>query len=90
MKIITVLGFGVLAYILNGVALSVLWGWFMVGSFGLPAISVPLAIGIGIIVSYLTDQDQEVKKREIGEWIGYVLAKPIVALVIGWIVYQFV
>lgn len=33
----------------RGYALSVLWGWFMAPAFGLPLLSIPMAIGIGVL-----------------------------------------
>ena len=50
--------------IFNGYALSVLWGWFVVPVFGLPQISIVPAIGIAIVVSYLTYQMHDCKKEE--------------------------
>ena len=38
-----------LTYLLTGVTLKLLWGWFMVTALGLPAISLALATVIGII-----------------------------------------
>jgi hypothetical protein len=42
--------------VLNGYALSVLWGWFIVPAFNLNPLSIPIAIGIMMIVSYVTHQ----------------------------------
>lgn len=73
----------------SGYALSVLWSWFFVPTFSLPVISIPAAIGIAIVVGYMTKQDQEAKTD--GESFGEVLVKasvraaikPAVALSIG-------
>ncbi len=46
----------VIAVLLNGFAISVLWGWFLVPPFGLPELSTLQAIGIASIVIYLTHQ----------------------------------
>ena len=40
--------------ILNGLVLKKLWGWFVVANFGLKPLSIPSAIGIALIVSFLT------------------------------------
>lgn len=81
--------------IFSGYALSVLWGWFIVKTFGLPALSIPTAIGLEMIVSCLTYQTDSDSKNE---GIGLVMAKglaigifkPTLALAIGWVVVQFV
>jgi hypothetical protein len=55
----------VLSTLLRGYALSVLWGWFMVPTLGLPHLSVAQAIGIAIVVSFLTYQDHsDLQKKE--------------------------
>lgn len=73
----------------SGYALSVLWGWFFAPTFNLPVISIPAAIGIAIIVGYMTKPEQESKTD--GKSFGEVLAtasvkaaiKPAFALGIG-------
>lgn len=85
----------VLTVFLRGWAFSVLWGWFVVKQFDLPAISIPLAIGISLIVSYLTYdtaqalQRQREDKREWSEktmesFVVGVIAPPIF-VGFGWI-----
>jgi hypothetical protein len=86
----------VLGSIFNGYALSVLWGWFVVPVFHLPVLTVVPAIGIAMVVGYLTHQtepDVEEKERETGEkllrLIALVFFRPAFALFFGWIVHQF-
>lgn len=40
--------------IMNGWALAMLWAWFIVPIFNLPTLSIVQAIGIGMVVSFLT------------------------------------
>ncbi len=90
--------FLVLSAMLNGYALSVLWGWFIVPTFGLPQLSVVAAIGVAMVVGYLTNHQQPEKEdpyddRSFGQKMGPVIAlavmKPIFALTFGWIVHLF-
>lgn len=85
----------ILTVFLRGWALSVLWGWFVVKQFGLPPIGIPLAIGLSLIVSYLTcDMGQVLHrqredKREWSEktaesFVAGVVAPPIF-VGFGWI-----
>lgn len=84
-----------LNYTFNGYALSVLWGWFVVPTFGTPDLDVVPAIGIAMVVSYLTYQTHDCKKEEttFGETIakGTVIniLKSSFALFLGWIVHLF-
>ena len=78
--------------IFSGYALSVLWGWFVVPAFNLPQISIATAIGLALIVSYLTHQEQksESEGKSFSEIMfeGFLKAafKPAFSLAVGWIV----
>lgn len=39
---------------LNGWVMRVFWGWFIVPVFGVDPITIPQAIGLSVIVGYLT------------------------------------
>ncbi len=76
-------------YLLNGVVLKVLWGWFLIPTLNFPPISLAQAIGIGIIAGFLTNQYIPRKKDEkIKAMIIEVISPPI-ALLVGWIVHLF-
>lgn len=76
---------------MNGWALSKLWSWFIVKTFGLPALTIPSAIGVAMVVTYLT-QKLDDKKSEDKYWEvlvkGAVIStlKPLFALGFGAIV----
>lgn len=78
----------------SGYALSVLWSWFVAGTFGLPQLTINAAIGLAIIVGYMTRTvDNEKSDRSATEVlvrcaiIGTL--KPAFALGTGWIVRLF-
>ena len=87
----------IVSSILNGYVLSVLWGWFMVPTFGLPDLSVAAAVGISLIVRYLTDQHKSSEPKNEGETfgekfgtaIGIAILAPLFALFFGWIIHLF-
>ena len=74
-------------YIVNGLALKVLWGWFLV-QFGLPEIGLAHAIGIGLTAGCLAHQFVK-NDAEWDEVVGYQIALPAVAVMVGWIVQLF-
>lgn len=83
--------------ILNGWVLSILWGWFISPVFGIPAITVGQAIGLAMVVSYLTYQHTEnnasKKDEKTSYYVGLIVAlllRPLVTLGIGYIVHLFV
>lgn len=81
--------------LLRGWVLSVLWGWFMVTTFHLPRLSIPAALGLSVVVSYLTWQiiDVESPKRSRTDQLIYSFGSPIVGALIvlgmGFIVHLF-
>ena len=79
----------IVTYLLDGVALKLLWGWFMVPTFGLPTVSLAQAIGISIIVGFLTHQHiprDDIEQRKL---LLYQVVVPILAIFTGGIVHLF-
>lgn len=80
--------------LLNGFALSVIWNWFVPGIFGLPELRIVEAMGIALIVAYLTHPYSNAAKEHQGaEALGYAVAhivlKPVFAIGVAWCVKQF-
>ncbi len=96
-KFVSVLALLVFSSIFNGYALSILWGWFMVPVFHLPQLSLVPAIGISMVVGYLTQQSPEAKKKNDEVSTGMIILngvlwavfKPSFALLFGSIVHSF-
>lgn len=88
----------VLGYIVSGLVLSILWGWFVVPIFPLvPEISIAEAIGITLIVHLFmrslatkadTDEESETSTK-LGKMLARSFVAPFITLFIGWIVLQF-
>lgn len=83
--------------ILNGWVLSVLWDWFITSTFDAPSLGIAPAIGIAMVVSFLTDKGRKptcAMKKKTG-WedlvveLLYLLMYPLFALGAGWIIYSF-
>ena len=86
----------VVATLLNGWALMVLWGWFIVPTFAAPALNMGQALGLGVIVSFLTHQvQQDSGDSDADPWPALAkaafvaIAKPLLALGFGWVYLQF-
>ena len=82
---------GALSITYNAYVMSVLWAWFIVSTFQLPVLSVPVGVGIIAIVALFktanrdnTDREDHVKFSHI---IGFV--KPSMALFVGWVALKF-
>lgn len=101
MKIIGIItSFTILTFlsaIWSGFVLCKLWAWFIIPTFGLPALSVGVAIGIALLINYLTAQPLSNSKQDNGksaseklwEAILVPLLRPAISLLFGWIVTLF-
>ena len=86
----------VLGTILNGWALVLLWGWFVVVPFGLPALSFGQALGLSSLVSFMTYQyiDCQPDKEASGltkvlTVTAYTIFRPLLTILIGRIIFYF-
>jgi hypothetical protein len=84
------------SYILKGWALSILWGWFIVDIFNISPINIPEAIGLSLIIGYLTKEvpDDDGKndkdmKEVICKGIAVGVTYPALAVLTGWVVTLF-
>lgn len=76
--------------VVNGFVLVHLWGWFFVPVLGLPLLSIPQAVGISLVVSFLTHQAHVEKENPDGvKVLTSAFLRPLLALLIGWVVKQF-
>lgn len=79
------------AVMLNGYVLSVLWGWFMVPVFHLPAIGVASGCGIAVVMQMLTNHTdcQTDKDREWWVPVAMLFIQPALGLLSGFIYHSF-
>jgi hypothetical protein len=85
--------------ILGGWVLSVVWGWVMVPTFGLPTLSIPIAICLTSIVGYLTNSGEVIVAKiekaddatsKFAHIISHCFVNPLAFLGIVWFVLLFV
>ena len=71
----------------NGWAASVLWGWFIVPTFGAPAISISQAAGMALVVGAFRFKLSSPKdETSLSMKIIAVLIGPPLAVGLGWVV----
>lgn len=85
---IFILPFSVVLFFLHGVALSVLWGWFLV-PFGLPPIGLAWAVGLGCVSGMLVPTPPPVSKDDAFNHQVSIFLKPIVVLCVGFVAKSF-
>lgn len=87
--VVTVFGGMVL---LNGFVFQTLWAWFIVPTFGLAALTVLQAVGVGLVVSFLTHQS-DVQYKDLEEdstkRLVLLVLRPLMILGVAWIVQLF-
>ena len=81
--------------ILNGIALSQLWYWFIVPTFNAPPLGLAVAIGVSMTLSmFVNAQNTNSTKASdtqeiVAKVIGYTIVRPLLTLAIGYIVTLF-
>ena len=78
----------------GGYVLTILWKWFIVATLHFPQISIPSAIGLLLVVSFMTHQFGYIENKiDLNTYflqrLSHAFVKPLYALGIGWIVHQF-
>ncbi len=100
MLLIAILLFPITAFV-NGLALKVLWGWFIVDAFNAPPLTVPLALGFALIVGFLTarvdvmalgksdERSESEKKAGFVVAVAVSIGRPLLVLGFGYIYKMF-
>lgn len=84
--------------ILRGWILKIMWGWFMTPIFHIPQITTVQAIGIAVVIGFLTEQPHKSQKipesnKERLRMIGKAFLSGIIyasfSLIMGWVAHFF-
>ena len=78
----------------SGFVLSILWGWFIAATFDIQTIGIAPAIGLSLVVRYLTYQQaptdtSKTSTERVIEALVVAFLQPTFALAFGWLVHQF-
>lgn len=78
----------VISWLWVGYVVTILWGWFIVTTFGLPAISIPQAMGMMLVAKLIgpkspDDDDEEGFATKMGKAIGRTVLFPACAIAAG-------
>jgi hypothetical protein len=92
-KMVLWLGLFVPGLIYDGYVFSILWEWFIVPVFDLPILSVPVAMGISLVIVFCTHRSRDSDKdfwKHIYDLIGSCVIGPTIYLGIGYAIYCFI
>ena len=74
----------------NGYVLSILWGWFAVPIYHLPALTIAQCIATVLVVRFVAIPGKAVYENEpkmkVAVSMGVGLVSPLIVLLVGWIV----
>lgn len=82
--------------LINAWTLQKLWTWFVVPQFGLAPLSLPVAVGLGSIAWLMQpmpdtrDREGEEALKKWGRLLGWMVLKPALYLLTGYIALKFV
>lgn len=82
------------SFVIKGLVIVKLWEWFVV-PLGQPELYIAWAIGLGMLVSYLTFRSDVTVRDKKSGWealfahLGILIVNSLLTLGIGWIVAQF-
>ena len=82
-----------LSAIWAGFTFSVLWAWFVVPTFSAPPLTIPVAIGLVLLVAFLTYQHSRSSTTgdtSTAEMIARAILRPALVLLLGYVVHLFV
>lgn len=85
-KVFGIVGLIIVASIIRGYVLSIMWGWFVVPIFNLPSLGIAQSIGIAMVIAMLTHQYIPTKDKDNWQPWFNVLIGPWLALGAAWIV----
>jgi hypothetical protein len=77
--------------VVSGFVFMILWGWFAVPIFGLPALTIPQALGVSTLISLATYRDNPNKGETKGfaeSLFGSIIIS-LVFLAYGWVITLF-
>lgn len=78
-----------LHFLVMGLVLQTLWGWFIVPTFSLPELTLIHAIGIGLIMELYNEDLSDIKdkyKEPLSTRLALTFIKPMFLLFVGLII----
>lgn len=68
------------AMVIRGIIIQLCWRWFIAAPFALPFLSIPQALGIGLLISYLTLDTGKEDTRPFAEKLLVMFIAPMLLL----------
>jgi len=90
-KIVSALVIVIVSVFLSGWALSTAWGWIIVPGFSVSPISIPVAMGVALIIRFTTMQSASSEKT-VDMWATMVqsIVIPLIFVGLSWCVKFFI
>lgn len=75
-------------WFVNGWITSTFWDWFVIPLFGARVLSVPQAIGLSMLVGFVTHQVQPENKESTATKLVKMILYPGITLISGYVVHR--
>lgn len=87
-----ILTFIIIQTVLTGIALKIIWNWFIVDYFQIKELTIPVALGISVLFSLFKDikVKRNPEKDSPASVVVIALIVPIIALGLGYVIHLFV
>ena len=87
-KVLLVLAAAPVAAVSHGLAISIMWGWFVV-PLGMPSLSIAHAFGLALLLRMVSTRMPKSDDRDWRALIAASIAAPWLVVGVGWIVNAF-
>jgi hypothetical protein len=87
-----IIGSVVYAAVVGAWVISILWGWFVTPTFGIPVPPLPMVMGLTLTAGYLTRNNRTQWKdheTDTGAELVSLLIGPWLVLAVAWVIHLF-
>ena len=91
-KLVGILALIPISFFLSAYTVQSLWEWFVAATFNLPLLSIAQALGLSLIIGYLTKSTHYYVDKEgahTSRLINSIL-KPLVVLGVGYLIHSYI
>ena len=81
-----IVGMLIIASVIEGFVTKILWSWYIVTTFHLPALNMAQAVGIGLVATVVCPHGIAPEKAAKYSALTSTVVTPLSVLLIGWIV----
>lgn len=86
-KVVGIVALSAVAILVRGLVISQLWSWFVTIHFGLAPISIPEALGISLMLGFVTSAVDTSKSEGFASKLGFSISYSLAMWATGWLIF---